>query len=491
MKYKYFYFLLFSFVAFGLLFRYVGIQKNLSFWNDESHTALMTRGILEYGKPVTAVGKGTGLYQIGFYYLTAISFKIFGINEFAGRFPSVLAGTFLILAVYFVTKKLVGNNKVSILAAFLTAFSQIQLAWSTQLRPYVWLEIFALFATYYSYQFLQNKKSFFDSNIIKGLFWAVLAVLFHGSGFISVALVLFVIIVKIFQRKKYKYLLSLIPVMLLSLLILRFTFNNVIPALFMFDFRIWHYIAFFKEYIWLLLPAFFGSILLWHKNKNVLIVLPVFITIIFALAIFKLNTQYVRYSLPAMPLLYILFSVGFFALLDLFTFKQSKQMKVVIYCALFLGFIGAPLVKGKIIVLPKYYYSINADVRENPIVDYRYAFDRIKTMIKGKSGVILMDAWNDRIPYYLPGQKFIFLDRMGLGDIDEQYGEIRTGTIKMFEQEKKKYPYGIVIVENWMSITPPELQDHIRQTLHHEFDVNNLPYNEKDKWSISIYSWGF
>ncbi|PIY69557.1 hypothetical protein COY90_00020 [Candidatus Roizmanbacteria bacterium CG_4_10_14_0_8_um_filter_39_9] len=491
MKTKQIYLLLFIFIVVGFLFRYVGIEKNISFWNDEDHSALMSRGILEYGKPVTAVGQGNGLYQIAYYYLTSSSFRVFGVNEFAGRLPSVFAGSLLVLLVFYITKRMVGEGRVALLAAFLTAFSQIQLAWSTQLRPYVWLEIFTLLATYFSYKFLVNKRQFLNRNIWYGLFWSIFAILSHSSGFISLAILILSILIKIIQLKKYKYILVLIPIGLISLLILRFSFSNSIPLLFRFDFRVWHYIGFFKEYIWLLLPAFFGSLLLWYKNKNLFITLPVFIIIIFALAIFKLNTQYVRYSLPAMPLLYILFSIGFFALADLFTYKQSKQMKVIIYTALFLGFIGVPIVHGKIIVWPKYYYSINADVRENPIVDYKYAFARIEQMIKGKSDVILMDAWNDRIPYYLPGQKFIFLYSKGEGKIDVTYGEKMIGSISQYEEEKAKYPRGIVIVENWMSMTPPELQDHIRQTLKHEFTVNNLPYNENDKWSISIYSWGF
>lgn len=491
MKKKYIYLLLFIFIIIGLVYRYIGIQKNLSYWNDENHTALMTKGILEYGNPVTATGTGRGLYQVAYYYLTSVPFKLAGINELAGRLPSVLAGSILILLIFFLTQKIIGKWRVALLATFLTSFSQIQLAWSTQLRPYIWLEIFTCLALFFSYRFLQNKNSLLDSNVFISFALSILAVLFHGSGFIAVALVSFSILMKTIQQKQYKYLLALIPIALISLLILNNTFKNALSFLFQFDFRVWHYIAFFKEYIWLLVPSFFGAIHLWYKNKNLFIVLPVFIVIIFALAIFKLNTQYVRYSLPAMPLLYILFSIGFFALLDLLSFKQSRSTRAIVSIVLLLGFIGAPIVRGKIIVWPKYYYSINNDVRENPIVDYKLAFEKIKKMIGNKNNVIVMDAWNDRVPYYLPNQEFIFLYRKGTGQTDEVYGEKMIGTISQFNEERGKYPFGIVIVENWESMTPPELQDHIRKTLKHEFDVNNLPYNEDDKWSISIYSWGF
>lgn len=493
MKFNWIYAALIFFIIMGFLYRYTGIMKNLSYWNDEDHTAQMARGILWYGKPVTQFNRSNGLYQIGFYYLTSLSFKYLGLNEFSGRFPSLLCGTFLVLVAFIVSKKLTNNHKVGLLTAALVSLSQIQLAWSTQLRPYIWLELFLILTIFYSYQFLQNKRHFFDVNICMCLVWSIISVLLHGSGFIAVALVCSTILIKIIRWKKYSYLLSLIPIAIMSLLILRYTFENAIPQLFIFDFRVWHYIAFFKEYIWLLIPSFFGSIFLWYKNKNLFIVLPVFIVIIFALAIFKLNTQYVRYSLPAMPLLYILFSIGFFALLDLLSFKQSRSTKTIVSIVLLLGFIGTPIVKGKIIVWPKYYYSINNDVRENPIVDYKLAFERIRKMIGDKKNVIVMDAWNDRVPYYLPGQNYIWLYRNAKkgGEIDSTYGEMVIGNTYDYEIQRKKYPFGIVIVENWESMTPPELQDHIRNTLKHEFDVSNLPYNENDKWSISIYSWGF
>lgn len=473
----------------GLVYRLIGIKEGLSFWNDEDHAALMSRFILIRGVPTTDFGYTGGLYQIALYYVTATSFIIFGVTEFAGRLPSVLIGTILIFLVYYYTMKVTNSQRVAIMAAFLTSFSQIQLAWSTQLRPYIWLELFTVITIYYAYQFLKHKSVLLNYNLAFGFFWSTLSVLFHGSGFIPVALVSSALILKIITLKKYKYFMLLLPIALASLILLFLAPHYTVPLLLKFDFRVWHYVAFFKEYIWLFVPAFFGAIHLWYKNRNLFVVLPVFIVIIFALAIFKLNTQYVRYSLPAMPLLYILFSIGFFALLDLLSFKQSRSTKTIVAIVLLLGFIGAPIIKGKIIVWPKYYYSINNDVRENPIVDYKLAFERIKKMIGDKKNVIVMDAWNDRVQYYLPKQKFIFMTRSLNKTTDPHFGIINS--IYMFNDVKKRYSRGLVIVENWESMTPPELQDYIRKTLNHEFDVNNLPYNEDDKWSISIYSWGF
>lgn len=473
----------------GFIFRLIGIVQNLSGWNDEIFTSLMSRYILKRGLPITDFGYSDGVYQIGLYYLTAFSYYLSGgTSEVAARIPSVIAGILLIVAIFLIVNSLLKNRKVALMSTVLASFSQIQLAWSTQIRPYIWLELFCLVAIYYAYKFIQNKKQFIDHNVFASIFLSILAVLFHGSGLITLILVALAILIKIFQSRRYKFIFIIAPLVIFSLLILRYSFGNAIPMIFKFDFRVWHYIAFFKEYIWLLIPAFFGALHLWYKDRNLFIVLPVFIVIIFALAIFKLNTQYVRYSLPAMPLLYILFSIGFFAMLDLFTFKQSKKEKTIITIIMLLGFIGTPIVNRKIIFWPKYYYSINNDVRENPIVDYKLAFQKIKEMIEDKPNVILMDAWIDRVPYYLPGHKFIFLSRT-YENKNPHYKTINS--IALFNEERKNYPFGIVIVENWESMTPPELQDYIRKTLKHEFDVDSLPYNENDKWSISIYSWGF
>jgi len=474
-----------------LIFLIHQANSSTSFWNDENHSALMARGILQYGKPVTEIGKSNGFYQLGFYYLTAASFKLFGINEFAGRLPSMIAGLLLIISAYAIVKR-VFSQREALLAAFLVSFSQIQLAWATQLRPYIWLELFTLWAVYFGYRSLQNKKVVIERNFLTGVLFAVLAILFHGSGFLALALLGLIFLYKTHKTRQYFLLLGLLPVAIISYWVISHSGSGFLPLIFKFDFRVRHYAVFFiKNYLWLLAGAGVGSLFLWRKDTVKSMVLTLTPIIIFAIAIFKLNSQYVRYSLPAMPFLYILFAHGIISLYDTYAHKKHKRLKkIAVAFALFIVFLLPPILRGKIILIPQKYYSINADVRENPLVDYKYAFGRIEKMIAGKSDLILMDAWNDRIPWYLPHHKFIFLVRNGKGDIDPVYGEKLIGTIPQFEQEKSRYKRGVVIVENWESMTPPELQDHIRKTLKHEFDAGPIPGNEWDKWSISIYSWG-
>ncbi|MFA9289414.1 MAG: glycosyltransferase family 39 protein [Weeksellaceae bacterium] len=490
-KYKTHIILLILFLI-GFALRFSSISQQLSYWNDESHAAFFARAITQTGIPQTPSGSGTGIYQLGFYYVTALFFKLFGITELSGRLPSVLIGSLLIIVIFWITKK-VSDTKSAFLASFLMAFSQIQLAWSTQLRPYIWLELFSLAVLYFSYKALSSKKMV-EKNIIFASFSALISAFFHGTGLINLAFISIVFIYKCIRDKQYKYLLALIPATLIAALFLYFSFGaglaNIIGLFTTFHTYIVHYrVYLFYHYLWLLIGSGLGVLALWHKNKQLMFLLVGFISLIFFIAIFKINPRYVRYSLPAFPLLYMLFAIGLVNVSEVLakhlSFKYNKIIILILLSGLFLAW---PIKKGKMIMQPQAYYGINNDMRENPIVDYKSAFIKIEKLIGDREDVIVMDAWNDRVPWYLPDQPFVWINRDGKGQ--SPYGEKNISTPQQFEAIKKQYPAGIVIVENWESQTSPEMQDYIRRTLKEEFGEQTVKGNEKDSWSITVYSWG-
>lgn len=487
--------LLCIFVLAGLYFRVVGIQKNLSFWNDESHAAIYSRGVAQTGLPHDTDGRGRGIYQIGLYYVTGLSFKLFGISQTSGRIPSVLVGTILIVAIYLVTKSVVKKEAPALLASLLMAFSQIQLAWSTQLRPYIWLELFSLMVFYFGSKTLQIKSHIFDKYFLIASLIGGLSYLFHPIGFFNIIFLFSIFTYKSLLTKKWWYLLAIFPLGVVTFFLIYFSIGRNMADLIAFVLKVntntLHYRVFLRaNYDWLLLGAFVGSLYFFKLNRKTAIALVGFVGIILFLAIFKINASYVRYCLPAFPLIYILFSIGIEGVSMYAATIINRQRLYILVFVLSTGILlYTPIKKDKILLSPRFYYTINGDMRENPIVDYKSAFDKIATRINGKRSLILMDAWNDRIPWYLPGKKYIFLVK-NEKSIDPTFNEPMIGTIQGFESEKRKYTSGVVIVENWESLTPYELQQHIRNTLKHEFDVQNLPYNEADRWGISIYSWG-
>lgn len=482
-------------IAGGFYFRIIGIQKNLSFWNDESHAAIYSRGVAKTGLPRDTQGLGRGIYQIGLYYITGASFKLFGISQTSGRLPSVVVGTLLIGAMYAITKYVTKRELPALLASFLMAFSQIQLAWSTQLRPYIWLEFFSVLVFYLAIRSLENKAQIFDRHFLVAVVIGALSYLFHPIGFFNIIFLFGVFSYKSLIAKKWWYLFSIIPLGVITFFLIYFSIGRNMADLIAFVFKIntntLHYRVFLRaNYDWLLLGAGIGALYVYSKERRVAIVLISFIGLILFLAIFKINASYVRYCLPAFPLIYILFSAGIEGLSSYYTNYTKKGALYVPFFLLLAGiFLYFPIQRDKILATPRFYYTINGDMRENPIVNYKLAFEKIEKLIENKDSLILMDAWNDRIPWYLPNNKYIFLVK-NKKKIDPTFNEPMIGTIKDYGAEKAKYKRGIVIVENWESLTPYDLQQHIRKTLKHEFDVQNLPYNEADKWGISIYSWG-
>jgi hypothetical protein len=470
------------------MFRLNGIAKNLSFWNDEINVAILAKGILNTGRPVTPTGSGWGLYQVGLNYLTALSFKLNGVSEWSGRFPSVIAGTFLIATGFFVAKELL-NKKTGLIFALILSFSQIQLAWSTQLRPYIWLEIFTLLITYFLYKYIKDKQKIIDKNVVFSILISGISILFHGTGLINLLIVSVVFLYKIINLKKFKYLL-LIPIFgIIGFLMIFNSFTGgldlVKSVLFKIYFEPLHYRIFLTHnYLWLIIGATIGFFTLLKRNRELAVLIGWSIALIFFIAIFKINPNYVRYSLPAFPLMFLLLAEGAVSVTNIITKKEYLR------CLFIILAFGLLSLTGKFVFWPKYFYSINADVRENPIVDYKQVYSRIESLGLDKNNSIVIDAWDERPVWFLPKQNFAVFTRYPGPVIDPYYGEPVLRSISEFNQVRASYKTGVVVVEDWESLTPPEINEYVRKNLKFEFTIQDLQYNENDHWGVSVYSWG-
>jgi 4-amino-4-deoxy-L-arabinose transferase-like glycosyltransferase len=112
--------LLLVIVIFGALLRFWGLGKNPPglYWDEVSlgwnaYSVLKT-GFDEHGRflPIDTFF-AFGDYKPPLYiYAVVPSIRIFGLNEFAVRFPSALAGTLLIIVTYFLSKELFSIGRV-------------------------------------------------------------------------------------------------------------------------------------------------------------------------------------------------------------------------------------------------------------------------------------------------------------------------------------------------------------------------------------------
>lgn len=130
---------------------------HLGLWGDEGFTAIAVAAILEHGYPLLPSG---GIYPraLAFSYLEAFSAKIFGLNEFALRFPNTIYGLAGIWMTYILGKSLYGT-RVGYLAAILMTFSIWEITFSRYARMYVFFQFFYLVSIYFFYRgFIKGER---------------------------------------------------------------------------------------------------------------------------------------------------------------------------------------------------------------------------------------------------------------------------------------------------------------------------------------------
>ena len=131
-----------------------------------------------------------------FFWLQALSMKIFGINEFASRFPNVLVGIASILCMFYIGKKFISDKfafiwGLSYIGSFLPHFYFK----SGIIDPLFNLFIFLSIYFFYLYQVEYIKKYLFIASILSGL-----AVLTKGP----VAVLIIILVVLFFVIYKWK-----------------------------------------------------------------------------------------------------------------------------------------------------------------------------------------------------------------------------------------------------------------------------------------------
>ncbi len=132
---------------------------NRYLWQDEAETALVSKTILTEGIPRGYDGKnffsqqGKASYGKDYiwvldpwlpFYLTALSFKVFGVGTFAARLPFALFGIATIVLLYFFAKTISGDIKTAGTATVLLLLSIPFLLLCRQCRYYSLIAFFSL-----------------------------------------------------------------------------------------------------------------------------------------------------------------------------------------------------------------------------------------------------------------------------------------------------------------------------------------------------------
>lgn len=99
---------IFAVVVISIFMSFFKLGSVTLFDVDEAVFSEATKEMVQSGNWITPTYNGENRYDkpILFYWLMAVSYKIFGINEFGARFPSALAGFILCIAIFFFLREL-------------------------------------------------------------------------------------------------------------------------------------------------------------------------------------------------------------------------------------------------------------------------------------------------------------------------------------------------------------------------------------------------
>jgi 4-amino-4-deoxy-L-arabinose transferase-like glycosyltransferase len=139
-------------VATALLISFFALGSFTLFDVDEAVFSQATKEMVESGNWITPTYNGENRYDkpILFYWLMGASYKAFGINEFAARFPSAISGFLLCLAVFFFVRHFRDERK-ALYAAFPFALSPYFLVYThaavtdMALTLFITLSLFSFF----------------------------------------------------------------------------------------------------------------------------------------------------------------------------------------------------------------------------------------------------------------------------------------------------------------------------------------------------------
>lgn len=158
--------------------------------------SLIKTGHDEHGAFLPLIFKSFGDFKPGAYiYLTIPSVAIFGLNEFAVRFPSALFGILSIYGVYLLVKELFKNELSASLAALALAISP----WAVHFSHGAWeVNVFTtllLFSIIYFLRFVEEK-----SDIWLFLIFSVASLYMYQAAKLLTPLVFIVLIIKTWPK---------------------------------------------------------------------------------------------------------------------------------------------------------------------------------------------------------------------------------------------------------------------------------------------------
>jgi 4-amino-4-deoxy-L-arabinose transferase-like glycosyltransferase len=146
--------------------------------------SILKTGKDEYGVALPMTFKSFGDYKPGFYIYTAIpSVAIFGLNTFAIRFPSALAGVGSVIGIFFLTKMIFSQRKKFSSVPYISSFLLAVSPWNIQYSRGAWELNLALFLIILAVIFFLKalERDFVRWSILAFIFFTFAFDTYHGA----------------------------------------------------------------------------------------------------------------------------------------------------------------------------------------------------------------------------------------------------------------------------------------------------------------------
>ena len=144
----------------GALYLRIYSLDKFGFWSDELYHVISAKSIIDNGHPSFPSGFE---YKraLAFTYLVSLSFRLFGINEFAARIPSVLFNILFLVAGFIIVKRWF-NVRTAIMFFVVMGFSPYIILLSRQSRMYTAFQLFYFIGVYLFWIGFENINKFIN-----------------------------------------------------------------------------------------------------------------------------------------------------------------------------------------------------------------------------------------------------------------------------------------------------------------------------------------
>jgi len=158
--------------------------------------SILKTGRDEFGQPFPVIFKSFGDYKPGLYvYLTVPSVAVFGLNEFAVRLPSALAGIISVYLVFLVSNLLFKEKKLSLIASFIMAVTP----WAIYFSRSAWEVNLSLTMTLFGIYFFLKSFKKEKLLLLSALFFASTLLAYQGAK-LSTGIVLLILVLLYFKK---------------------------------------------------------------------------------------------------------------------------------------------------------------------------------------------------------------------------------------------------------------------------------------------------